>query len=72
MLSNRYGTTAESLLDSIADGMASHGLAAYFGRNIKWVWVIGYWHSELLSASAGPAPICNSTCTSARGGLPGN
>ena len=48
MHSNRYGATAESLLDSIADGMASHGLAAYFGRGIKWVWVVGYWHAELL------------------------
>ena len=51
MHSNRYGTTAESLLDSIADGMASHGLAAYFGRGIKWVWVVGHWHSELLTRS---------------------
>lgn len=48
MHSNRYGSTAESLLDSIADGMASHGLAAYFGRNIKWVWIVGHWHSERL------------------------
>ena len=48
MHGNRYGTTAESLLDSIADGMASHGLGIYFGRGIKWVWVVGHWHSELL------------------------
>ena len=49
MHSNRYGSNAESLLDSIADGMASHGLAAYFGRNIKWVWIVGHWHSERLA-----------------------
>ena len=49
MHANRYGSTAESLLDSIADGMVSHGLAVYFGRGIKWVWVVGHWHSELLS-----------------------
>ena len=48
MHGNRYGTTGESLLDSIADGMASHGLGIYFGRGIKWVWVVGHWHSELL------------------------
>jgi hypothetical protein len=48
MHGNRYGRTAESLLDSIADGMASHGLGVYFGRDIKWVWVVGHWHSELL------------------------
>ena len=49
MHANRYGTTAESLLDSIADGMSSHGMAVYFGREIKWVWVVGHWHSELLN-----------------------
>ena len=48
MHGNRYGATGESLLDSIADGMASHGLGIYFGRGIKWVWVVGHWHSELL------------------------
>jgi hypothetical protein len=48
MHGNRYGATAESLLDSIADGMASHGLGIYFGRGIKWVWVVGHWHSELM------------------------
>ena len=30
------------------NGMASHGLGIYFGRGIKWVWVVGHWHSELL------------------------
>ena len=48
MLGNRYGATGESLLDSIAEGMASHGLAVYFGRDIKWFWVVGHWHAELL------------------------
>ena len=48
MHGNRYGRTGESLLDSIADGMASHGLGIYFGREIKWFWVVGHWHSELL------------------------
>ena len=48
MHGNRYGTTGESLLDSIADGMASHGLGIYFGRGIKWFWVVGHWHAELL------------------------
>ena len=48
MHGNRYGATAESLLDSIADGMSSHGLGIYFGRGIKWIWVVGHWHSELL------------------------
>ena len=48
MLGNRYGATGESLMDSIAEGMASHGLAIYFGRDIKWFWIVGHWHSELL------------------------
>ena len=48
MHGNRYGATGESLLDSIADGMASHGLGIYFGRGIKWFWIVGHWHSELL------------------------
>ena len=46
---SRYSTTGESLLDSIADGMKSHGLGVYFGRDIKWIWVVGHWHAELLS-----------------------
>ena len=49
MLGNRYGVTGESLLDSIADGMASHGLAIYFGRETQWFWIVGHWHSEILA-----------------------
>ncbi len=49
MHGNRYGATGESLLDSIADGMSAHGLGVYFGRDIKWFWIVGHWHSELLS-----------------------
>ncbi len=48
MLGNRYGTTGEGLMDSIADAMTSHGLAVYFGRGIKWFWIVGHWHAEML------------------------
>ena len=48
MLGNRYGATGESLMDSIAEGMASHGLGIYFGRGIKWFWIVGHWHAEML------------------------
>ena len=35
MHANRYGATAESLLDPMAEGMSSHGLGIFFGRGIK-------------------------------------
>ena len=47
MLGNRYGVTAESLMDATADAMASHGLGIYL-NNSPWFWVVGHWHAEML------------------------
>jgi hypothetical protein len=47
MHGNRYGIV-ESLWDSIAAKMSSHGLGLYFGRGIEWAWFVGHLHSELL------------------------
>jgi hypothetical protein len=49
MLGNRYGQTAESLLDSVVDAMVSHGLAVHFTFSAtQWFWIPGYWHAEML------------------------
>ncbi len=47
MLGNRYGGTAESLMDATADAMASHGLGIYL-NDAPWFWVVGHWHAEML------------------------
>ena len=47
MLGNRYGVTAESLMDATADAMASHGLGIYL-NDAPWFWVVGHWHAEML------------------------
>lgn len=47
MLGNRYGQTAESLMDATADAMASHGLAVHFNET-QWLWIVGHWHAEML------------------------
>ena len=57
MFGNRYGTTGESLMDSIVEGMASHGLAIYFGRGIKWFWIVGHWHAEMLDRLGWTRPL---------------
>ena len=57
MFGNRYGTTGESLMDSIVEGRASHGLAIYFGRGIKWFWVVGHWHAEMLNRLGWTRPL---------------
>jgi hypothetical protein len=48
MLGNRYGQTAESLMDATADAMASHGLAIHFNET-QWLWIVGHWHAEMLA-----------------------
>ncbi|SVC06219.1 uncharacterized protein METZ01_LOCUS259073, partial [marine metagenome] len=40
MVCNRYGLTAESVMDSVAEVIASHGMAT-FGH--QWIWIVGYW-----------------------------
>ena len=49
MLGNRYGVTAESLMDATADAMASHGLGIYL-NDAPWFWVVGHWHAEMLGS----------------------
>jgi hypothetical protein len=50
MLGNRHGLTAESLLDSVADAMASHGLATHFTMSrTQWFWLVGRWHAAMLA-----------------------
>ena len=48
LIGNRYGTAGESVMDSIADAMASHGMATYFTRGVQWFWIVGHWHAEYL------------------------
>ncbi len=55
MLSNRYGQTAESLMDATADAMASHGLAAHFNET-QWFWIVGHWHAEMLGRQGWDRP----------------
>tara|TARA_B100000446_G_scaffold11517_1_gene10304 strand:+ start:358 stop:1269 length:912 start_codon:yes stop_codon:yes gene_type:complete len=45
MVCNRYGLTAESVMDSVAEVIASHGMAT-FGH--QWIWIVGYWHAQML------------------------
>jgi hypothetical protein len=50
MIGNRYGQTAESLMDAIADAMATHGLAVHFTfTKTEWFWIVGHWHTEMLA-----------------------
>ena len=45
MVCNRYGLTAESVMDAVAEVIASHGMAT-FGH--QWIWIVGYWHAQML------------------------
>ena len=55
MLGNRYGQTAESLMEATADAMASHGLAIHFNET-QWLWVVGHWHAEMLGRQGWDRP----------------
>jgi hypothetical protein len=55
MLGNRYGQTAESLMDATADAMASHGLAVHFNET-QWLWIVGHWHAEMLGRQGWDRP----------------
>ncbi len=57
MLGNRYGLTAESLLDSVTDALRSHGLAVHFTFTpTQWFWIVGHWHAEMLSRQGWDRP----------------
>ena len=48
MMGNRYGRTAECLMEATADVMGSHGLGIYFNSGPQWFWIVGHWHSEMF------------------------
>jgi hypothetical protein len=57
MVGNRYGLTAESLLDSVADVMRSHGLGVHFTfMENQWCWIVGHWHAEMLARQGWDRP----------------
>jgi hypothetical protein len=57
MLGNRYGQTAESLMDAVADAMATHGLAVHFTFTAtEWFWIVGHWHAEMLARQGWTVP----------------
>src|SRR5581483_11663234 len=50
MVGNRYGQTAESVMDAVADSIVTHGLGVHFTfMENAWLWVVGHWHAELLA-----------------------
>ena len=53
MVCNRYGLTAESVMDAVAEVIASHGMAT-FGH--QWIWIVGYWHAQMLSSQGWDRP----------------
>ncbi|MFQ5682981.1 MAG: hypothetical protein ACE5HC_06875 [Candidatus Binatia bacterium] len=55
MLGNRYGQTAESIMEATADAMASHGLAVHFHKT-EWLWIVGHWHAEMLGRQGWDRP----------------
>lgn len=46
-LGNRYGLTAESLMDATAEAMSTHGLGIYL-NDAPWFWIVGHWHAEMF------------------------
>ena len=55
MLGNRYGVTAESVMDATADAMSSHGLGIYLNDG-PWFWIVGHWHAEMLGRQGWDRP----------------
>ena len=55
MLGNRYGQSAESIMDATADAMASHGLGVHFNET-QWLWIVGHWHAEMLGRQGWDRP----------------
>ena len=50
MVGNRYGQTAESIMDAVADSLATHGLGVHFTfMENAWLWLVGHWHAETLA-----------------------
>jgi hypothetical protein len=57
MVGNRYGQTAESVMDAVADSIATHGLGVHFTfMDNAWLWLVGHWHAELLARQGWDRP----------------
>ncbi|HEV8438596.1 MAG TPA: hypothetical protein VGT40_10920 [Methylomirabilota bacterium] len=57
MVGNRYGLSAESVMDSVADTMLSHGLGVHFTfTRSQWLWIVGHWHAEMLARQGWDRP----------------
>jgi hypothetical protein len=57
MVGNRYGLTGESVMESVADVMRSHGLGVHFTfMENQWLWVVGHWHAEMLARDGWDRP----------------
>ena len=57
MIGNRYGQTAESVMDAVADSIATHGLGVHFTfMENAWLWVVGHWHAEMLARQGWDRP----------------
>jgi len=57
MVGNRYGQTAESIMDAVADSIATHGLGVHFTfMENAWLWLVGHWHAEMLARQGWDRP----------------
>jgi len=57
MVGNRYGQTAESIMDAVADSIATHGLGVHFTfMENAWLWLVGHWHAETLARQGWDRP----------------
>ncbi|MBM4441506.1 MAG: hypothetical protein FJ027_13920 [Candidatus Rokubacteria bacterium] len=57
MVGNRYGRTAESIMDAVADSIATHGLGVHFTfMENAWLWLVGHWHAEMLARAGWDRP----------------
>ncbi len=57
MVGNRYGRTAESIMDAVADSIVTHGLGVHFTfMDNAWLWLVGHWHAETLARAGWDRP----------------
>jgi hypothetical protein len=57
MVGNRYGQTAESIMDAVADSIATHGLGVHFTfMENAWLWLVGHWHADMLARQGWDRP----------------
>jgi hypothetical protein len=57
MVGNRYGQTAESVMDAVADSIATHGLGVHFTfMENAWLWLVGHWHADMLARQGWDRP----------------